>query len=109
MNRKDYSGARSALYSLNGCLGDEYLVTISSNKYKQSLKDQSTYQCNHCRMSVSKTFNEGEENTYTKEIQVPTEILISKVHIFEINLPLVLAIFSESKTTKNTQRYYFQT
>jgi len=100
LQRKDYGGARSSLFNLNGCLGEEYLVSINRQRYDQALKDQSVYLCNHCIMSVKKIVNKGEENEYTKEIQTPNEILISKVKVFDLILPFFESVLLKSKSEK---------
>jgi hypothetical protein len=98
LQRKDFAGARASLFNLNGCLGDEYLVTINTQLYEQALKDQSTYQCNHCTTTQEKIVNEGDENEHTKEIQVPTEIPTREVKVFPVSLNNVQQFLAQSKT-----------
>ena len=100
LQRKDYGGARSSLFNLNGCLGEEYLVSINSEWHEQACKDQSVYLCNHCTMSVEKIVNKGEENEYTKEIQIPTEISKSNVKVFDLTLPFFESVLLKSKSEK---------
>ncbi len=98
LQRKDFAGARASLFNLNGCLGDEYLVAINTQLYEQALKDQSTYQCNHCTTTQTKIVNEGDDNEHTKEIEVPTEIPIREVKVFPLTLSYVQQVLSESQT-----------
>ena len=98
--RKDYNGAISALKSLNGCLGEDYLVTINTKLYNELIDAKAVYQCNHCTMQQEKVVNKNEENEYIKEITVPTEIVINKVKTFDLIIPLVQSILSGGSTTK---------
>jgi len=100
MEKKQFVSASSSLYNLNACLGEDYLVTISTIKHNQAVKDRSAYQCNYCTMSLKKIINQGEENEHTKEIQVPNEIPISKIKIFDMIIPLVDSIVCGNKTMK---------
>ena len=98
--KKQFVSAASSLYNLNSCLGEEYLVTISTTRYSQAVKNRSAYQCNHCTMPFTKIINKGEENESTKEIQIPTEILISEVKVFDVILPIIDSIIQKSDTMK---------
>jgi len=100
MEKKQYASAASSLYNLNACLGEDYLVTISTARYSQAVKSKSAYQCNYCTMPFEKIINKGEENESTKEIQIPTEILISEIKILNVILPLIDSIIQKSKTIK---------
>ena len=84
--------------NLNSCLGDKYLVTVSTILYEQAVKDSTAYQCNHCTTTVKKTINKGEENEYIKEVEIPTEILFSEVKPFELLVSLTDSILLGSKT-----------
>ena len=98
LQRKDFAGARASLFNLNGCLGDEYLVAINTQLYEQALKDQSTYQCNHCTTTQIKIVNEGDDNEHAKEIEVPTEIPIREVKVFPLTLSYVQQVLAKSRT-----------
>ncbi len=100
LEKKQYVSAASSLYNLNSCLGEEYLVTISTARYRQFVKSKSAYQCNHCTMIIKKVINKGEENESTKESEVPTEILISEVKVFDVILPLINSIIQKSNIMK---------
>jgi len=41
MEKKQFVSASSSLYNLNACLGEDYLVTISTIKHNQAVKDRS--------------------------------------------------------------------
>ena len=51
-------------------------------------------------MSVKKKINKGEENEYTKKIQIPTEILTSSVKVFDLLLPFLESILLKKKYEK---------
>lgn len=100
VQRKDWTGAMAALYNLNGCLGQEYLVVVSTKKYLKIIADKSVYQCNYCTMPSTKIVNKGEENEHSKEIQIPTEISKSSITILNVILPLIDSIIQKSETMK---------
>ena len=100
MEKKQYASASSSLSNLNGCLGEEYLVTISTAQHDQAIVDRSVYQCSHCTMPFKKTVNKGEENEHIKEIQIPTEIPLSEVRVFDLRVPLVESILRGNTSIK---------
>lgn len=103
LQRKDYDGARSALMNLNTSLGNDYLVNISTEQYEQAIKTQLMYQCSNCFQTEKKIINEGEDDEYTKEIQVPSEIPDKDVEVFDMILPLIASVVQNAKT----QRVWF--
>lgn len=98
--KKQYQSAGASLKELNGCLGEDYLVTISTTLYEQAIKDMTAYQCNYCTMIIKKTINKGEENEYVKEEQVPTEILTSRVRVFDLILSTMESVIRSKKYAK---------
>lgn len=100
LQRKDYDGARSALMNLNTSLGNEYLVNISTEQYEEAVKTQLMFQCSNCFQAEKKIMNEGEDDEYTKEIQVPSEIPDEQVQVFEMYLPLIASVVQDSKTKR---------
>ena len=100
IQRKDFDGAKSALFNLNTSLGVDYLVNISTEQYQAAIKEQLMFQCSHCFQTEKKIINEGEDDEYTKEIQVPSEIPDKEVKVFDLLLPLVSSIISKSKTKR---------
>ena len=103
LQRKDYDGARSALMNLNTSLGNDYLVNISTEQYEDAIKTQLMYQCSNCFQTEKKIINEGEDDEYTKEIQVPSEIPDKEVEVFDMILPLIASVVQNAKT----QRVWF--
>ncbi len=106
LQRKDYAGATGAMYNLNGCLGEEYLVSISNKEYDNKIKETLTYQCNHCTTTEEKIIHKGEDNEYTKEIQVPTEIPSYEIEVFNGIVSLVQQVIIKSKIYCNQNRIY---
>jgi len=51
-------------------------------------------------MPFTKIINEGEENQYTKEIQIPTEISTSKVKFFDIVIPIISQVIQKCATMR---------
>ena len=44
LQRQDYQRATSAIKTLNECLGEDYMIEISTSKYEDELKINTTYQ-----------------------------------------------------------------
>lgn len=100
LQRNDYAGAKSALFNLNGCLGSDYLVTISTKQYEDVMQDRDAFLCNHCTMLVDKIIHKGEDDEYTKQVEVPTEVILSEVKIFNMQVNLVNSILLQNNTLK---------
>ena len=100
LQRKDWRGASAGLYSLNGCLGNDYLVTISSKQYQQAIDTHDCFQCNYCTMQVDKIINKGQEDEYVKQLTVPTEVKISDVKFRDVYLSLIGSIVVQSNKMK---------
>ncbi len=100
LQRKDWNGAAAALNSLNGCLGEDYLVTISTKEYDKKMKEDDVYCCNHCTMTIDKISNEGQEDETTKQIEVPTEIPVNEIRVYDLINQIIVGILSGSQTTK---------
>ena len=100
LQRKDYDGARSALMNLNTSLGNDYLVNISTEQYEDAVKTQLMYQCSNCFQTEKKIINEGEDDEYVKEIQIPSEIPDNQVKVFDMVLPLIASVIQNSLTEK---------
>ena len=100
LEKKQYRASASSLKNLNNCLGEDYLVTISTTLYEQAVKDNRAYQCNHCVTTIKKTINKGEENEYTKDEEVPTEILISEIRVFDVTNSIIDSIIRNKNIAK---------
>ena len=98
LQKRDYNGAAAALYDLNGCLGEDYLITINTESYKQAMSAQEVYICNHCTMDETKIVNKGEENQHEKTIQVPREVPTKQIKILKVISPFIDSILSGSDT-----------
>ena len=98
LNRHNWDGARSGVYNLNECLGNDYMISLDDIAYQDQVKQHSFFQCNHCTITETKTINKDTENEYEKEIQVQTEIPIQDVDIFEEHLDEVHQLLLHKKT-----------
>ena len=107
LQRKEFDGARSALMNLNTSLGNDYLVNISTEQYEDAVKTQLMFQCSGCFQTEKKIINEGEDDEYTKEIQVPSEIPDEQVKVFDMILPLIASVVHNSKTIKYLKFFHF--
>ncbi|MCJ8306831.1 MAG: hypothetical protein HRU07_07275 [Nitrosopumilus sp.] len=79
--RKQYDDALSsgnwstmslALHHMNGALEIEYRIPISSDLWEEQKDGYIVWKCNSCTSPETKIINKGEDNEYTKEIQVAT-------------------------------------
>ena len=100
LQRKEFDGARSALMNLNTSLGNDYLVNISTEQYEDAVKTQLMFQCSGCFQTEKKIMNEGEDDEYTKEFQVPSEIPDEQVKVFDMILPLIASVVHNAKTKR---------
>ena len=100
IEKKDYNGASAGLYNLNGCLTDEYVVTISTRGYEKAVQEQSYFQCDHCTMEIEEISNKGEDDEVREKITIPSEIPYNEVEILEMISPLVEGIITGNKTIK---------
>ena len=98
VQKRDYNSAASALYDLNGCLGEDYLVTINTESFNQAMANQEVYQCNHCTMDFIKIVNQGEDNEHEKITQVPREIPTNKVKLLKVIAPFIESVLTGSET-----------
>jgi len=98
VQKRDYNSAASALYDLNGCLGEDYLITINTEAYNQAMANQEVYQCNHCTMDYTWIVNKGEENEKEKTKQVPAEIPTNQVDILTVVSPFIDSVLTGSPT-----------
>lgn len=98
LQRKDYEGATSALCNLNECLGEEYLVSISTALYHKTVDKETLYLCNHCTMMRDRIVNEGQEDEKTVQDEVPTEIPVSQVKIVTLILSTLNQVLLGDKT-----------
>jgi len=98
--QKDYNGASAGLYNLNGCLTEEYVVTISTNEYEKTVQEQSYFQCDHCTMMIEEITNKGKDDESRVKVEIPTEISYNDVRIFELISPLIDSIISGNKIQK---------
>jgi hypothetical protein len=98
LQRQDYQRATSAIKTLNECLGEDYMIEISTSKYDDELKTNTTYQCNFCTMDSEVTVNKGDEDEKTKTIQVPTEIPVKDIRKYKVKLNDAQSFFLKSKT-----------
>ena len=100
ISQKDYNGASAGLYNLNGCLTEEYVITISTPEYDKAVQDQSYYQCDYCTMDFEQIINKGRDDETREKIKIPTEIPYNDVKIFELISPLIDSIISGNQIQK---------
>lgn len=98
LNRGEYNAAAAALYSLNGCLGIEYLVNINTNAYLKAMANNKVYLCNSCTMDVEKITNKGQEDETIKTIQMAREIPTSEIKILTVIAPFYESVLTGSTT-----------
>ena len=100
ISQKDYNGASAGLYNLNGCLTEEYVITISTRGYEKAVKEQSYFQCDHCTMQIEEITNKGEDDEVREKVKIPSEIPYNEVKIFELICPLIEGIITGNKIIK---------
>ncbi len=98
IERGDYNAAAAAMYSLNGCLGVDYLVNINTKAYHKAMENNKVYLCDSCTMDVEKITNKGQEDEKTKTIQMPREIPTSEIKILTVIAPFYESVLTGSTT-----------
>lgn len=68
----NWDDASLALHNMNGALDDEYRLPINSEMWEKKKDAYVVWKCNNCTTIETKIINKGEEDEYTKEIEVPT-------------------------------------
>ena len=48
VEKKDYNAAASGLNNINSLLTEEYIITVNTTKYNESVDENITYQCRSC-------------------------------------------------------------
>ena len=100
LQAKDYTGAIAALYTLNSCLGNEYMITINTKQFNESTRNLDAFICNNCTMVVDKIVNKGEEDEHVKHLEIQREVVLSEVHIVDVELLEIDQILFNNKTMK---------
>jgi len=100
ISQKDYNGACAGLYNLNGCLTEEYVITISTNEYEKAVQEQSYFQCDHCTMMIEEITNKGRDDESRVKVEVPTEIPYNDVRILNLISPLIESIVTGNQIQK---------
>lgn len=100
VQKKDWIGAESGLYNLNGCLGDEYLVAISTKKYEEIMSDKAVYQCGSCTTEISEKVVDDEDNETTVKRKIPTEIPRAIINIIDIVIPIIDQVIQKCATMR---------
>lgn len=100
LEKKNWDGAKAGLNSLNACLTDEYVITISTKEHDQALREQSYFQCGYCTMMLEEIVNKGEDDENKIQYEVPTEIPIHEVKIFDMILSPIEIVIRRSNTVK---------
>jgi hypothetical protein len=85
------------LANMNGTLEIDYRLPISSEDWNTQ-NDAIVWKCSNCTTPETKVINEGEDNEYTKEIEVPTISKRKDIRTFTEICSKQLAILSGKKT-----------
>jgi len=49
LEKKNNRGDEAALYNINACLTEEYIITINKDKYEEQINDNIIYECIKCK------------------------------------------------------------
>lgn len=100
MNSKSWDEASLSLHNMNGALDTDYRLPISDEEWNKQNDGYVVWKCNECTTTQKKVMNEGEDNEYIKEIQVPTTSRREDIKVFEERSSQVVQILSGEKTRK---------
>ena len=96
----DWDTMALALRYMNGALDLEYRIPMSTELWNEQKDGYQMWKCFSCTTTETKTINKGEDNEYTKEVQVPTCSKRKDVEKFVEKCSGLTAFLSESKTRK---------
>jgi hypothetical protein len=94
----DWDKMSLALRHMNGALPIEYRIIVNDELWNQQKDHYIVWKCSNCTTTEHKTINEGEENEYVKEIEVPTTSNLKDIVLFTEHCLGVLTLLTESKT-----------
>jgi len=94
ISMNDWQMAALGLHNMNGALDADYRLPISTEKWNEKQDGYVVWSCTECTTGVNHIYNEGEENQYSKVIQVPTTSKRKDIHIFIERCTDVIALLS---------------
>jgi hypothetical protein len=89
-----------ALHNMNGTLEVEYRLPISNEKWDSQKDSVIVWKCNSCTTTETKVINEGEDDEYIKEIEVPTVSKRDDIKIFDQYSSQVLLVLTQQPIRK---------
>jgi len=92
-----------ALHNMNGTLEAEYRLPISTEDWNKQKDSEIVWKCNECTTTETKVINEGEDDQYTKEIQVPTVSKRDDIKVFDQYSSQVVTVLIDQKVRKMWQ------
>ncbi len=95
-----WSSMSLALHHMNGALEIEYRIPISSKLWDEQKDGYIVWKCNSCTTPETKVINKGEDNEYTKEIEVSTCSKRKDIQIFSERCSDVVRVLSGLHTRK---------
>ena len=83
MVSEDWDNACLALHNMNGALDVDYRLPISTKMWEEKREDYIIWKCSNCTTTETKTINKGEDDEYTKDVQVPTCSELKDIRIYD--------------------------
>ena len=100
MSSGDWVDASLALHNMNGALDVDYRLPISSVDWDKNADSYLVWKCRTCTSTETKTINKGEDDEYTKEVEVPTTSRFEDVKLFDVICNLELSLMSGQKSLR---------
>ena len=98
MVSEDWDNASLSLHNMNGALDVDYRIPISSPMWEEKREDYIIWKCNNCTTTETKTINKGEDDEYTKEIELPTCSEFKDIRIYDERCDLTTEILTGKKS-----------
>ena len=100
MSSRNWDEASLALHNMNGALDSEYRLPISSYLWNSNEDSFLLWKCSNCTTTETKVINEGQEDEYQKEVEVPTTSRLEDIKIYEEICDPVITLLINAKTRK---------
>lgn len=88
----DFDKASFALHHMNGALPLEYRIQTNDELWNNQKDHYIVWKCNNCTTTEQKTINEGADDQYIKDVEVPTTSERKDIRIYEENCSQYVAI-----------------
>lgn len=98
MISKDWDTASLALHNMNGALDVDYRLPSSTKLWEEKREDFIIWKCGNCTTTETKTINKGEEDEYTKDVQVPTCSEFKDIRIYNQRCDLITETLTGKKS-----------